>query len=86
MARWTRGESDVEAARGRGAGEAEGRRCQRRAAPGEGDDHADDGSLRRQRNELEYPERPGDDATHEEAAEAVDNAQAIITAAEELLD
>lgn len=44
------------------------------------------GALRRRRNELEYPERPGDDATHDEASEAVDNAEAIITAAEGLLD
>ena len=44
------------------------------------------GALRRRRNELEYPERPGDDATTDEAVEAVENAQAIITAAEGLLD
>ncbi len=43
------------------------------------------GALRRRRNELEYPERPGDDATTEEATEAVENARAIITAAEGLL-
>lgn len=44
------------------------------------------GALRRRRNELEYPERPGDDATNDEASEAVDNAHEIITAAEGLLD
>ena len=44
------------------------------------------GALRRRRNELEYPERPGDDATIEEATEAVDQALAIVTAAEGLLD
>jgi hypothetical protein len=44
------------------------------------------GALRRRRNELEYPERPGDEATVEEAAQAAENAQAIITAAGELLD
>lgn len=44
------------------------------------------GALQRRRNELEYPERPGDDATTEEATEAVDHGQAIITAAEGLLD
>jgi HEPN domain-containing protein len=44
------------------------------------------GALRRRRNELEYPERPGDEATVDEAAEAIANAQAIITAAEGLLD
>lgn len=43
------------------------------------------GALRRRRNELEYPERPGDESTAEEAAEAVDNAERIITAAQELL-
>jgi len=44
------------------------------------------GALRRRRNELEYPERPDDDATIEEATEAVNDAQAIITAADGLLD
>jgi HEPN domain-containing protein len=44
------------------------------------------GALRRRRNELEYPERPGDDATIEEATEAVDQAQVIVTAAQGLLD
>ncbi|HXH80522.1 hypothetical protein [Nocardioides sp.] len=44
------------------------------------------GALRRRRNELEYPERPGDDATQVEAAEAVENAEAILTAAQGLLD
>lgn len=44
------------------------------------------GALRRRRNELEYPERPGDDATQDEATEAVANAEAILTAAKGLLD
>lgn len=44
------------------------------------------GALRRRRNELEYPERPGDDATSGEAGQAVENAQAIISAAEGLRD
>ncbi|MDQ3350197.1 MAG: HEPN domain-containing protein [Acidobacteriota bacterium] len=44
------------------------------------------GALRRRRNELEYPERPGDDATIDEANEAVENAQAIVTAAEGLIE
>ncbi|WP_370287701.1 HEPN domain-containing protein [Nocardioides sp.] len=44
------------------------------------------GALRRRRNELEYPERPGDYATQDEAAEAVDNAEAIIAAAQGILD
>jgi hypothetical protein len=39
------------------------------------------GALRRRRNELEYPERPGDGATTEEAGESVVQAQAITTAA-----
>jgi HEPN domain-containing protein len=44
------------------------------------------GALRRRRNELEYPERPGDDATRDEANEAIENAEAIVTAAQGLLD
>lgn len=36
------------------------------------------GALRRRRNELEYPERPDDDATIDEATEAVANATAIV--------
>lgn len=44
------------------------------------------GALRRRRNELEYPERPGDDATVEEASESVEHAQAIVTAANGLVD
>lgn len=44
------------------------------------------GALRRRRNELEYPERPGDDATQDEAGEAIVNAEAILTAAQGLLD
>ena len=43
------------------------------------------GALRRRRNELEYPERPGDGSTAEEAADAVDKAGQIIAAANELL-
>ena len=44
------------------------------------------GALRRRRNELEYPERPGDDATQDEASAAIENAEAILTAAQDLLD
>jgi hypothetical protein len=40
------------------------------------------GALRRRRNDLEYPERPNDDASVAEAAEAVDHGGAIVTAAE----
>ncbi len=44
------------------------------------------GALRRRRNELEYPERPGDEATQDEASEAIENAEAILTAAQGLID
>lgn len=44
------------------------------------------GALRRRRNELEYPERPGDSATVEEADESIENAQAIVTAAQGLME
>lgn len=44
------------------------------------------GALRRRRNELEYPERPGDDATRDEASDAIENAEAILVAAQGLLD
>jgi len=39
------------------------------------------GALRRRRNELEYPDRPGDEANAEEATDAVEKAGEIITAA-----
>lgn len=44
------------------------------------------GALRRRRNELEYPDRPDDDADAAEATEGVEHAQAIITSAQGLLD
>lgn len=44
------------------------------------------GALRRRRNELEYPERPGDGATVEEAKEAVERARAMIDTANGLID
>lgn len=44
------------------------------------------GALRRRHNELEYPERPGDDATSDEATESLEHAQEIIRAAEGLID
>ena len=44
------------------------------------------GALRRRRNELEYPERPGDDATPPEALEAVEHAAAIVRVADSLLE
>ena len=44
------------------------------------------GALRRRRNELEYPERPGDSADAEEAAEAIEKARVILVAAEGLIE
>lgn len=44
------------------------------------------GHLRRRRNELEYPQRPGDDATATEATTAIDDAGAIVCAARQLID
>ena len=44
------------------------------------------GALRRRRNELEYPERPGDDADANEATEAVEQADAIVASAKAILD
>lgn len=43
------------------------------------------GALRRRRNELEYPQFPDDDATQDEAAEAVTAASRIVSDAEQLL-
>lgn len=44
------------------------------------------GALRRRRNELEYPERPGDDASVDEANDSIQHAHAIVTAARGLLE
>ena len=44
------------------------------------------GAMRRRRNELEYPERPGDCATVDEANESVENAQTILAAAGGLIE
>ena len=44
------------------------------------------GALRRRRNELEYPEWPGDDASIDEANDAIAHAEQIIAAAEALID
>jgi hypothetical protein len=38
------------------------------------------GAMRRRRNELEYPDRPGDDATVDEAADVVGHAREILSA------
>ncbi|MBA3489166.1 MAG: HEPN domain-containing protein [Longispora sp.] len=43
------------------------------------------GTLRRRRNELEYPTYPGDLAEPEEAHEAIEHTQRIIAVAEKLL-
>jgi hypothetical protein len=43
------------------------------------------GTLRRRRNELEYPHLPDDNASADEAAEAVTTAQRLIAAADQLL-
>jgi hypothetical protein len=43
-------------------------------------------TMRRRRNELEYPNVPGETATTAEAQQAVSDATAIITAAGQLLD
>lgn len=43
------------------------------------------GALRRRRNELEYPHMPTDSASTEEAAEAADTAQLLISAAAKIL-
>lgn len=51
-----------------------------------GDGFRQFGSLRRRRNELEYPERPGDYATPEEAEEAIASAEGVVTAARTLVD
>jgi len=42
------------------------------------------GTLRRRRNELEYPEYPDDEATNEEAGDALRIAAGIVDAAEKL--
>lgn len=44
------------------------------------------GTMRRRRNELEYPNIPGETATTSEAKQAVADASALITAAGQLLD
>lgn len=43
------------------------------------------GALRRRRNELEYPQQPYDDATADEAHEAIESAREIIDAAGQIL-
>jgi hypothetical protein len=43
------------------------------------------GDLRRRRNELEYPHHPADTASEDEAGQAVEVAQQLIGAAQELI-
>jgi hypothetical protein len=42
-------------------------------------------TMRRRRNELEYPHTPGETATTDEAQEAITDTTSLITAAEQLL-
>jgi hypothetical protein len=44
------------------------------------------GDLRRRRNELEYPHHPADTASEDEAGQAVEVAQELIRAAQQLID
>jgi hypothetical protein len=41
--------------------------------------------MRRRRNELEYPTGPGETTTHDEAQRAVQDAEALLQAAQQLL-
>ncbi len=43
-------------------------------------------TMRRRRNELEYPHTPGETATTSEAQQAITDTTAVITAAEQLID
>jgi len=43
------------------------------------------GAMRRRRNELEYPTGPGETTTHEEALRAIQDAEALLQAAQQLL-
>lgn len=43
------------------------------------------GALRRRRNEIEYPTRPGDDVEPEEAAKAIETACRLVETAQKLL-
>lgn len=50
-----------------------------------GNTFRDFGALRRRRNEIEYPLRPGDDVSEEEAAEAIVAAESLIETVGKLL-
>jgi len=43
------------------------------------------GAMRRRRNELEYPTGPGEMTTHDEAQRAVQDAEALLLAAQQSL-
>jgi uncharacterized protein (UPF0332 family) len=43
------------------------------------------GAMRRRRNELEYPTGPGETTTHDEAQKAIQDASALLRAAQQLL-
>ena len=43
------------------------------------------GAMRRRRNELEYPTGPGETTTHDEAQKAIQDANALLRAARQLL-
>lgn len=50
-----------------------------------GDGFRSFGALRRRRNELEYPTNPGEIASQNEAAEAIQDAHTLLAAAQQLL-
>jgi uncharacterized protein (UPF0332 family) len=43
------------------------------------------GAMRRRRNELEYPSEPGESTTYDEAQQAIQDAEALLLAARQLL-
>ena len=43
------------------------------------------GAMRRRRNELEYPSVPGETTTHDEARKAIQDAEGLLLAAQQLL-
>jgi len=43
------------------------------------------GAMRRRRNELEYPTGPGETPAHDEAQRAIQDAEALFQAAQQLL-
>ena len=43
------------------------------------------GAMRRRRNELEYPSGPGETTTYDEAQKAIQDAEGLLLAAQQLL-